>query len=213
MYTTYLCLCQSSLCNEKNNSKCGCIPISHSLNIQRKGKEAPDVQMGESCDIGIIGVTRDLERTEMVGVICEEHPLVLCSKEKEDFQCEMMDLPVAECLSSQIEFSIFNHTLKSMFRHVAETPPSVLNSLVDCTKFVEGLEIHYDASTTHIPHFESFSAVVVYKKGQGGVEGLEKGGGFTLVNTIHLEHPPDNVFMFVNLQASKILILAISHQR
>jgi len=89
-----------------------------------------------------------------------------------------------------------------MFRHVAETPLSVLNSLVDCAKFVEGLEIRYNASTTHIPHFEPFSAVVVYEKGQGGVEGLEKGEGFTLVNTIHLECPPGNVFMFVNLQAS-----------
>jgi len=68
----------------------------HSLDIQRKGKGAPDVRMSESCNIGIIGVTRDLERAEMVGAICEEHPLVLCFKGKEDFQCKMMDLPVAE---------------------------------------------------------------------------------------------------------------------
>ena len=54
----------------------------------------------------------------------------------------------------------------------------------------EGLETHYDASTTCTLRFEPFSAVVAYEKGQGGVEGLDKGGGLTLVDTVHIERPP-----------------------
>jgi len=79
-----------------------------------------------------------------------------------------------------------------MFRRVAEAPPNVLNPLVDCVKFVEGLETRYDASTTRTPRFEPFSAVVAYEKGQRGVEGLDKGGGLTLVDTVHIERPPGN---------------------
>jgi hypothetical protein len=56
----------------------------------------------------------------------------------------------------------------------------------------EGLETRYDASTTRTPRFEPFSAVVAYEKGQEGVEGLDKGGGLTLVDTVHIEQHPGN---------------------
>jgi hypothetical protein len=82
-----------------------------------------------------------------------------------------------------------------MFRCVAAVPPSVLNPLVDCVKFVEGLETRYDASTTRIPRLEPISVGGTYEKGQGGVKGLNEGGGLTIVDTVHVERPPSNFLM------------------
>lgn len=69
---------------------------------------------------------------------------------------------------------------------------------------MQSLETCYDASATHILRFELFSVGGTYEKGQRGVIDLEKGGGLTIIDTVHLERPPGNVFMFVEPQPSKI---------
>jgi hypothetical protein len=180
--------------------------VSHSLDRSKgeggycrqpkEAKDTPDLQVHESCDIGVIGMTKGLEGLEKVSAICEENPLV----PQEDNRCETMDLPVAECPPSPIEFPIvkfFNRAPKPMFGRVAEAPMSVLDHAVGSMRFLEGLETCYDASTTHILRFKSLSAVGTYKEGQGSVDNADRVERLTLVDTVHLEHPPGNVLMFV----------------
>ncbi len=168
--------------------------VTHSLDNPREGEGIPDVQVNESRDVGI---TKDLEGPEM-SAVCEKYPLVSRFEGEENNQCETMDLLVAERHPTQIEFpvvEIFDRAPKPMFGCVVAVPPSVLNPLVNCVKFVEGLETRYDASTTRIPQFELFSVGGTYEKGQGGVKGLDEGGGLTIVDTVHLERPPGNFLM------------------
>jgi hypothetical protein len=190
--------------------------VSHSLDRSKgeggycgqpkEGEDTPNLRVVESCDVGVIGMTKDLEGPEMVSAICVEDPLVPRFEGEEDDRCETMDSPVAECHPSPIEFpnaEVFECALKSMFGRVEEGPPNILNPLVDCVKFVEGLETRHDASTTRIPRFEPFSVVGNYEKGQGGdgsVDGDEK---LTLVDTVHLERPPRNVLVSVDSSAVK----------
>lgn len=195
--------------------------VTHSLDDPREGEDAPDGVVGESCDVGVIGVTRDLEGAEMVGAICEEHLLVPRFKGEEDDRCETMDILVAEHHPTQIEFpvvEVFDHAPKPKFGHIAEVPPMFWNPAVGSAKFLEGLETHYDASTTHIPRCKPFSVGGTYKKGQGGVKDLDEGGGLTIVDTIHLKRPAGNVFVSVKPQPSKIFnlgdfALEVSHER
>ena len=126
---------------------------------------------------------------------------------EEDNQCETTDLLVAEYHPSQIEFPVVevHRTFKSMFNRVMKVPTSVLNPAECSAKFLQGLETCYDVSVTHILRFELFSVGGTYKKGQRGVIDLEKGRGLTIIDTVHLERPPSNVFMFVKPPTIKIL--------
>ena len=146
--------------------------MTHPLEDHKGGDFDSDMQMGvERCDVGVIGVTKDLEEPEITA-ICEKFLLVPHFEGEEDDQCETMDLLVGEHHPTQIEFpvvEIFNCALKLMYGCVAAVAPSVLNPLVDCVKFVEGLETRYDASTTRIPQFKPFSVGGTYEKGQGGL--------------------------------------------
>ena len=174
--------------------------VTH-LDNPREGEGTPDVQVCESCDVGVIGVTWDLEEAEMVGKICKEHLLVPCFEGEEDDQCETMDSPAAEYPTTQIEspsVEVIDRAPNSMFRRDMEVPPNVLNSLVDGAKFAEGLETRCHVSTTHISRFEPFSVDGTYEKGQRGVEDLDEGGGLTTVDTVHLERPPGSCFVSVD---------------
>jgi hypothetical protein len=174
--------------------------VTRSLDNPRKAEDAPNLGVGESCDVGVIEVTWDLEGPEMVSAVCEEYPLVPRFEGEENDSCETMDLPVAEYSTTQIEspvVEIFDRAPKSIFGRVAEVPTSFLDPAVGYTRFLEGLESRYNASTTHIPQFEPFSVVGTYEEGQGGVEGLDEGGRLTIVDTGHLERPPGNVFVSI----------------
>jgi hypothetical protein len=118
--------------------------------------------MDESCDVGVIGDTRDLEGPEMDSAVHEEYLLVPCFEGEEDDQCKTTDLPVAECSPSPIEFTVvevFDRAPKSMSEYVAEVPPMYLNPLVGLAMFFKGLESHYDTGavcTSFLGHFEPF---------------------------------------------------------
>lgn len=102
-------------------------------------KSLPDLRMDYLQTASRVWVMKDVEGPEMDGAICEEDPLVPRFEGVEDDRCETLDLPVAECPPSQIEFPVvefFDRAPKLMFRRVAEAPPNVLNPLVDCVKFV-----------------------------------------------------------------------------
>jgi hypothetical protein len=171
------------------------------------GKDDSAAEMDESCDVGVIGVTKDLEGPEMVSAVCEEYPSVHRFEGEEDDQCrcETTDLPVAKCLPSQIEFPIFDRAPKPMFVGVTEVSPGFLNRLECSAKFLEGLETRYDASTTHISRFEPFSGVGTYEEGQGGAEDVNRVGELTLVDTVHLERPPGKFLMSVKFPTVGIL--------
>ncbi len=194
--------------------------MTRSLDNPREGENAPALREDESCDVGVIGVTRDVDGQKMDSAVCEEYPLVPRFEGEEDNQCETTDLLVAECHPSQIEFPVVevHRTFKSMFDRVTEVPTSVLNPAEGSAKFLQGLETCYDASATHILRFELFSVGGTYERGQRGVIDLEKGGGLTIIDTVHLERPPGNVFVFVEPPTVKILNLGdfapeMSHEK
>jgi hypothetical protein len=116
--------------------------VTHPSDDHKGGDVDPDVQVHESCDVGDIGVMRDLKGLEIVSTVCKEYLLVPHFEGEEDNQCKMKGLPVAEYQSSSPLLNPLS-ALKLMFRCVSEVQTSFLNLPVE---FFEGLESHYDMS-------------------------------------------------------------------
>jgi len=180
--------------------------VTHSLDNPREGEGNPDVQVHESCDVGGIGVTRDLEGPEMFSTVYEGYPLVPRFEGEKDDRCETKDLPAAEYPTTPVEFptgKIFdpsNCTLKTMCECIEESPPSVLDILMSRGKFFEGSETRRNAGTTHtltVCRFEPLSAIMTHEEGQGGFKNINRVGGPTLVDAVHLEHPSGHFSMTI----------------
>ena len=121
--------------------------------------------------------------------------------EEEDSRCEMTNLPAIEgpltpneCLVVKI-FDPPNFALRTIYECVGESAPSVANLLVGCVKLFDGPDVDQDMHAVGIfvfGRFEPSSAVGTYEEGQGDVENVNRDGGLTLVDTVHLERPPGN---------------------
>jgi len=81
------------------------IRLEESLNCGRSFS-LPDLRTDYLQTASRVWVTKDVEGPEMDGAICEEDPLVPRFEGVEDDRCETLDLPVAECPPSQIEFPV-----------------------------------------------------------------------------------------------------------
>jgi hypothetical protein len=124
--------------------------------------------------------------------VCEEYPLVPRFEGEEDNRAETMDLPIAHGSPASIESPVAENFDPMMCIQVEESSPSVTNPFRGCVRFSEGLETHYDASTTHISFLELFLVVWNYEKGQEFFEGKYERGGLTL-EIGHLVRPPGYV--------------------
>jgi len=187
--------------------------VTRPLEDRKGGDVDSDVQR---CDVGVIGVvrlSRNLKGLERDCVVCEVLLLVPHYEGEEDNQCEMTNLPITKGPLALNDPP--NYAWKTLHKKVSESSPNVKAIPVS---FAKGLETRCDASTTHIVvnriknastthilRFEPLSAVGIYKEGQGGVESVNGDGGLTLVNTVHLEHPPGNAFMSVKPSTTKII--------
>ena len=51
--------------------------VTRSLDNPREGENAPALQEDMSCDVRVIGITRDMDGQKMDSAVCEEYPLVV----------------------------------------------------------------------------------------------------------------------------------------
>jgi hypothetical protein len=107
----------------------------------RERKVDADVQVHESCDVGVIEMSRELDGLREKVAVCKGYLLVLRFEREEDNRAKTMDLPIAhgspapiESLTAEI-FDLDDHA-------------SVANTPEDGVKFSEGPKTCNDASTT-----------------------------------------------------------------
>ncbi len=171
------------------------------MDMLKEGEVDTDVQVHESCDVGIIEPIRDLEGPRECA-ICEEYPLVPRFEGEEDNRAETMDLPIAQDSLAQNEspaaenFDPSDFALKMVHDCVVELPPSVVDILVGCAKFIERAETHHnewDVAIFVIYRFEPFWAVGNCEMGQKAVVSTFRCGGLTLEGVGHLVRPPGYV--------------------
>ena len=118
--------------------------VTYPLDNPREEVDVPGVQVHESCDVGVIESSRDVEGLKMFCDVCEEYPLVLRFEGEEDIRDETMDLPVACVFPAPIESPVAE-IFETMCGRVEEPPPNVTNPLVGCAKFSECLKTCYES--------------------------------------------------------------------
>jgi hypothetical protein len=133
----------------------------------------------------------------------------------------MMDLPIAqdsfaqnESLTTEI-FDPSDFALKTVHDCVVELPPSVVDILVGCAKFIERTETNYDkwdVAVFVVFRFEPFWAVGEgCEECQKAVVSTCRGGGLTLEDIGHLVQPPGYVSDEERWWLSSRLCLLIVH--
>jgi hypothetical protein len=91
--------------------------VTHSLD--NPGEGAPDVQVGvKRCDVGAVGLLRDLDGPERDSVVCGVLPLVPHFEGEENYRYEMTNLPVAE--GPLAPNNLLDYALKLLHENVPE---------------------------------------------------------------------------------------------
>jgi hypothetical protein len=194
--------------------------VTHSSGGPKGGEIDADVQVHESCNIGVIELMRDLKGPREGLAICEEYLLVPRFEGEEDNRAEMMDLPVAHESFAQNEsltaenFDLSDFALKTVLDCVVELPPSVVDILVGCAKFIKPAETHHnewDVAVFVILQFELFWAVGDCEERQKAVVSTCRGGGLILEDVGHLVRPPGYVSDKERWLLSSRICLLITH--